>query len=180
MLKGGRIMGNKKLLKLICAANALFVLGYFLFCALLMYINIFYPYPLNISYDYESGMEALRLRIYIRDTFQQNAVAAAQWALYLGYMAAGGIAAFDIFKKGQARLTKAYFKIPVISLASMFLISMLFILADSVFMEGRFSGNYLTRLLTMGSYLIRVSLRYIIWCAACQCIAGKIINRKAE
>ena len=165
-------MGNKKLLKLICAANALFVLGYFLFCALLMYINIFYPA--------KSGMEALRLRIYIRDTFQQNAVAAAQWALYLGYMAAGVIGAFDIFKKGQVRLTKAYFKIPVISLASMFLISMLFILADSVFMEGRFRGNYLTRLLTMGSYLIRVSLRYIIWCAACQCIAGKIIKRKAE
>ena len=172
MLKGGRIVGNKKLLKLICAANALFVLGYFLFCALLMYINIFYPA--------KSGMEVLRLRIYIRDTFQQNAVAAAQWALYLGYMAAGVIAAFDIFKKGQVRLTKAYFKIPVISLASMFLISMLFILADSVFMQGVFRGNYLTRLLTMGSYLIRVSLRYIIWCAACQCIAGKIIKRKAE
>ena len=165
-------MGNKKLLKLICAANALFVLGYFLFCALLMYINIFYPA--------KSGMEVLRLRIYIRDTFQQNAVAATQWALYLGYMAAGVIAAFDIFKKGQVRLTKAYFKIPVISLASMFLISMLFILADSVFMQGVFRGNYLTRLLTMGSYLIRVSLRYIIWCAACQCIAGKIIKRKAE
>ena len=172
MLKGGKIMSNKKLPKLICAANALFVLGYFLFCALLMYINIFYPA--------KSGMEVLRLRIYIRDTFQQNAVAAAQWALYLGYMAAGVIAAFDIFKKGQAWLTKAYFKIPVISLASMFLISMLFILADSVFMEGVFRGNYLTRLLTMGSYLIRVSLYYVIWCAACQCIAGKIIKRKAE
>ena len=172
MLKGGKIMSNKKLPKLICAANALFVLGYFLFCALLMYINIFYPA--------KSGMEVLRLRIYIRDTFQQNAVAAAQWALYLGYMAAGVIAAFDIFKKGQPWLTKAYFKIPAISLASMFLISMLFILADSVFMEGVFRGNYLTRLLTMGSYLIRVSLYYVIWCAACQCIAGKIIKRKAE
>ena len=175
MLKGGRIVGNKKLPKLICAANALFVLGYFLFCALLMYINIFYPA--------KSGMEVLRLRIYIRDTFQQNAVAAAQWALYLGYMAAGVIAAFDIFKKGQPWLTKAYFKIPVISLASMFLISMLFILADSVFMEGRFRGNYLTRLLTMGSYLIRVSLYYVIWCAACQCIRDlfkKIIKRKPE
>ena len=165
-------MSNKKLPKLICAANALFVLGYFLFCALLMYINIFYPA--------KSGMEVLRLRIYIRDTFQQNAVAAAQWALYLGYMAAGVIAAFDIFKKGQPWLTKAYFKIPAISLASMFLISMLFILADLVFMQGRFSGNYLTRLLTMGSYLIRVSLYYVIWCAACQCIAGKFVKRKAE
>ena len=163
-------MGNKKLPKLICAANALFVLGYFLFCALLMYINIFYPA--------KSGMEVLRLRIYIRDTFQQNAVAAAQWALYLGYMAAGVIAAFDIFKKGQPWLTKAYFKIPVISLASMFLISMLFILADLVFMQGRFSGNYLTRLLTMGSYLIRVSLYYVIWCAACPSIHGLFKNIK--
>ena len=54
----------------------------------------------------------------------------------------------------------------------MFLISMLFILADSVFMEGRFRGNYLTRLLTMGSYLIRVSLYYVIWCAACPSIHG--------
>ena len=170
MLKGGKIMSNKKLPKLICAANALFVLGYFLFCALLMYINIFYPA--------KSGMEVLRLRIYIRDTFQQNAVAAAQWALYLGYMAAGVIAAFDIFKKGQAWLTKAYFKIPVISLASMFLISMLFILADSVFMEGVFRGNYLTRLLTMGSYLIRVSLYYVIWCAACPSIHGLFKNIK--
>ena len=65
----------------------------------------------------------------------------------------------------------------------MFLISMLFILADSVFMEGVFRGNYLTRLLTMGSYLIRVSLYYVIWCAACQCIHGlfkKIIKRKPE